>query len=92
MKTVENYGLKFLGQMYYLGGHGINQDLQKGIIFFKKAAYRGDIDGQMAVCACCYEAGKMDEAKRFFNMIEKNNCDLADEHKKWLEQIKLSFH
>ncbi|MBG9543605.1 hypothetical protein ABE29_12625 [Cytobacillus firmus] len=77
---------KLAGQMNYFG-EGVRQDLQQGIEYFRRAADQGDVDAQIAVCACLCETGKLGESINYLNMIETNHV-LEDGHKNWLAQIK----
>ncbi|WP_052353833.1 tetratricopeptide repeat protein [Neobacillus jeddahensis] len=87
----ERNALKLAGQMYYFG-EGVKQDVQKGIEYFKKAADQGDLEGQIAVCACYLETRKHDKTVSYLNMIETAHYDLTDGHKNWLAQIKSNLY
>ncbi|MCM3765485.1 tetratricopeptide repeat protein [Neobacillus niacini] len=87
----ERNALKLVGQMYYFG-EGVMQDVWKGIEFFKKVADLGDVEGQIAVCACYLEIGKIDETISCLNMIENANYDLVEAQKNWLAQIKSNIY
>lgn len=83
--------LKLVGQMYYFG-EDVKQDERKGIEYFKKAADQGDLEGQIAVCACYLELGKLDETISCLKLIETAYDDLTDLQKNWLAQIKSNLY
>ncbi|MCP1190820.1 tetratricopeptide repeat protein [Cytobacillus firmus] len=81
---------KLAGQMYYFG-EGVERDVQIGIEYFRRAADQGDVDALIAVCACCYENGKLGETISYLNMVESHHYVLTESHMNWLAQIKYNL-